>query len=115
MSTLPFASAPLVGQQPLFEVVSPAPHIGARRPSAGDHAFRQIALWCAVAAAAAVESDWKEVGFGETVSYQRLAQMAGNPRAARAVGGAMRRNPREEEEEEGEGGGAGVNLSVTSR
>ncbi|KAG7249851.1 hypothetical protein CRUP_007895, partial [Coryphaenoides rupestris] len=35
----------------------------------------------------------EEVGFGETVSYQRLAQMAGNPRAARAVGGAMRRNP----------------------
>jgi len=35
----------------------------------------------------------KEVKFGETVSYKRLAEMAGNPRAARAVGGAMRRNP----------------------
>ncbi|XP_062257165.1 methylated-DNA--protein-cysteine methyltransferase isoform X3 [Platichthys flesus] len=34
-----------------------------------------------------------DVKFGETVSYQRLAEMAGNPRAARAVGGAMRRNP----------------------
>ncbi|XP_061823993.1 methylated-DNA--protein-cysteine methyltransferase isoform X1 [Nerophis lumbriciformis] len=30
---------------------------------------------------------------GETVSYKRLAEMAGQPGAARAVGGAMRRNP----------------------
>ncbi|CAL8255769.1 unnamed protein product [Lota lota] len=35
----------------------------------------------------------QEVRFGETVSYQHLAEMAGNPRAVRAVGGAMRRNP----------------------
>lgn len=35
----------------------------------------------------------KDVKFGETVSYKRLAEMAGNPRAVRAVGGAMRRNP----------------------
>ncbi|KAM8859788.1 methylated-DNA--protein-cysteine methyltransferase-like isoform 2-T5 [Spinachia spinachia] len=35
----------------------------------------------------------RDVKFGETVSYKRLAEMAGNPRAARAVGGAMRRNP----------------------
>ncbi|CAL8361677.1 unnamed protein product [Boreogadus saida] len=35
----------------------------------------------------------QEVRFGETVSYKRLAEMAGNPRAVRAVGGAMRRNP----------------------
>uniref|UniRef100_A0A672JH78 Methylated-DNA--protein-cysteine methyltransferase n=1 Tax=Salarias fasciatus TaxID=181472 RepID=A0A672JH78_SALFA len=35
----------------------------------------------------------KDVKFGDTVSYKRLAEMAGNPRAARAVGGAMRRNP----------------------
>nr|XP_023699256.1 methylated-DNA--protein-cysteine methyltransferase [Paramormyrops kingsleyae] len=33
------------------------------------------------------------VKFGETISYKRLAEMAGNIRAARAVGGAMRRNP----------------------
>ena len=33
------------------------------------------------------------VKFGETVSYQQLAALAGNPRAARAVGGAMRSNP----------------------
>ncbi|KAG8517466.1 Methylated-DNA--protein-cysteine methyltransferase, partial [Galemys pyrenaicus] len=33
------------------------------------------------------------VKFGETVSYQQLAALAGNPKAARAVGGAMRRNP----------------------
>ncbi|XP_046304788.1 methylated-DNA--protein-cysteine methyltransferase isoform X1 [Marmota monax] len=35
----------------------------------------------------------KVVKFGETVSYQQLAALAGNPRAARAVGGAMRSNP----------------------
>ncbi|XP_037638999.1 methylated-DNA--protein-cysteine methyltransferase isoform X2 [Sebastes umbrosus] len=35
----------------------------------------------------------KDVKFGETVSYKRLAEMAGNPRAARAVGGAMVINP----------------------
>ncbi|XP_048190682.1 methylated-DNA--protein-cysteine methyltransferase [Perognathus longimembris pacificus] len=33
------------------------------------------------------------VKFGETVSYQQLAALAGNPRAARAVGAAMRSNP----------------------
>lgn len=35
----------------------------------------------------------KNVKFGETVSYKRLAEMAGNPKAVRAVGGAMRKNP----------------------
>ncbi|XP_069316400.1 methylated-DNA--protein-cysteine methyltransferase isoform X1 [Eulemur rufifrons] len=35
----------------------------------------------------------KVVKFGETVSYQQLAALAGNPKAARAVGGAMRSNP----------------------
>ncbi|KAG9341865.1 hypothetical protein JZ751_018589 [Albula glossodonta] len=35
----------------------------------------------------------KEVKVGETVSYKRLAEMAGNSKAVRAVGGAMRRNP----------------------
>ncbi|XP_054653802.1 methylated-DNA--protein-cysteine methyltransferase isoform X2 [Dunckerocampus dactyliophorus] len=35
----------------------------------------------------------RDVKIGETVSYKRLAEMAGNPGAARAVGGAMRRNP----------------------
>jgi methylated-DNA-[protein]-cysteine S-methyltransferase len=34
-----------------------------------------------------------EVGWGETVSYGELAEMAGRPRAARAVGNAMSRNP----------------------
>ncbi|KAM5271863.1 methylated-DNA--protein-cysteine methyltransferase [Ctenodactylus gundi] len=33
------------------------------------------------------------VKFGEMVSYQQLAALAGNPKAARAVGGAMRSNP----------------------
>lgn len=39
---------------------------------------------------------WKlleAVKFGDTVSYQQLAALAGNPKAARAVGGAMRSNP----------------------
>uniref|UniRef100_A0AAX7U9D8 Methylated-DNA--protein-cysteine methyltransferase n=1 Tax=Astatotilapia calliptera TaxID=8154 RepID=A0AAX7U9D8_ASTCA len=35
----------------------------------------------------------RDVTFGKTVSYKRLAEMAGNPRAVRAVGGAMRKNP----------------------
>ncbi len=34
-----------------------------------------------------------EVGFGETASYLELAEMSGRPRAARAVGTAMARNP----------------------
>jgi methylated-DNA-[protein]-cysteine S-methyltransferase len=35
----------------------------------------------------------REVPFGETVSYGELAEMAGRPGAARAVGNAMSRNP----------------------
>jgi methylated-DNA-[protein]-cysteine S-methyltransferase len=35
----------------------------------------------------------REVCFGETVSYGELAEMAGRPGAARAVGNAMSRNP----------------------
>ncbi|XP_010868261.2 methylated-DNA--protein-cysteine methyltransferase [Esox lucius] len=35
----------------------------------------------------------REVKVGETVSYKVLAEKAGNPKAVRAVGGAMRRNP----------------------
>nr|XP_032605118.2 methylated-DNA--protein-cysteine methyltransferase [Taeniopygia guttata] len=35
----------------------------------------------------------KDVRFGEAVSYKQLADLAGNSRAARAVGGAMRSNP----------------------
>ena len=34
-----------------------------------------------------------EVGWGETVTYGELADLAGRPRAARAVGSAMRDNP----------------------
>lgn len=33
------------------------------------------------------------VKFGDVVSYQQLAALAGSPNAARAVGGAMRSNP----------------------
>ena len=35
----------------------------------------------------------RDVHFGETVSYGELAEMAGRPGAARAVGNAMSRNP----------------------
>ncbi|XP_017950857.1 methylated-DNA--protein-cysteine methyltransferase isoform X1 [Xenopus tropicalis] len=35
----------------------------------------------------------QKVKFGETVSYKELAVMAGNEKAVRAVGGAMRNNP----------------------
>ncbi|XP_051475773.1 methylated-DNA--protein-cysteine methyltransferase [Apus apus] len=35
----------------------------------------------------------RDVKFGEAVSYKQLADLAGNGRAARAVGGAMRSNP----------------------
>ncbi|XP_076982527.1 methylated-DNA--protein-cysteine methyltransferase isoform X1 [Tamandua tetradactyla] len=35
----------------------------------------------------------KVVKFGDTVSYQQLAVLAGHPKAARAVGGIMRSNP----------------------
>jgi methylated-DNA-[protein]-cysteine S-methyltransferase len=35
----------------------------------------------------------RDVCFGETVSYGELAEMAGRPGAARAVGNAMSRNP----------------------
>jgi methylated-DNA-[protein]-cysteine S-methyltransferase len=33
------------------------------------------------------------IRFGQTVTYSRLADMAGKPRAARAVGGALAKNP----------------------
>jgi methylated-DNA-[protein]-cysteine S-methyltransferase len=35
----------------------------------------------------------RDVPYGETVSYGELAEMAGKPGAARAVGNAMSRNP----------------------
>ena len=42
---------------------------------------------------AALETLAREVGWGETVTYGELAEMAGGPRAARAAGRAMRNNP----------------------
>jgi methylated-DNA-[protein]-cysteine S-methyltransferase len=35
----------------------------------------------------------RDVGWGETVTYGELADLAGRPRAARAAGSAMRDNP----------------------
>lgn len=40
-----------------------------------------------------LETLFRGVAFGETVTYGELAEMSGSPRAARAVGEAMRRNP----------------------
>jgi methylated-DNA-[protein]-cysteine S-methyltransferase len=42
---------------------------------------------------AVYETLQRDVCFGETVSYGELAEMAGRPGAARAVGNAMSRNP----------------------
>jgi methylated-DNA-[protein]-cysteine S-methyltransferase len=42
---------------------------------------------------AVLETLVREVPWGETVSYGELAALAGSPRAARAVGSAMRHNP----------------------
>ena len=42
---------------------------------------------------AVLETLVRDVGWGETVSYGELAEMAGRPRAARAVGSAMASNP----------------------
>ncbi len=41
----------------------------------------------------ALETLVREVPWGEVVSYGELAALAGRPRAARAVGSAMRNNP----------------------
>ena len=49
----------------------------------GIEGFRRVAL----------ETLAREVGWGETVTYGELADLAGRPRAARAVGSAMRDNP----------------------
>jgi methylated-DNA-[protein]-cysteine S-methyltransferase len=35
----------------------------------------------------------RRIGWGETASYGEIARMVGSPRAARAVGGALGRNP----------------------
>jgi methylated-DNA-[protein]-cysteine S-methyltransferase len=42
---------------------------------------------------AVLETLRAEVGWGETVTYGELAEMAGRPRAARAAGSALRANP----------------------
>ncbi|XP_066880413.1 methylated-DNA--protein-cysteine methyltransferase isoform X2 [Kogia breviceps] len=63
----------------LEELPVPALH----HPSFQQDSFTRRVLWKLL----------KAVKFGETVSYQQLAALAGNPKAARAVGEAMRKNP----------------------
>jgi O-6-methylguanine DNA methyltransferase len=41
----------------------------------------------------AVLAATRRIGWGETASYGEIARMVGSPRAARAVGGALGRNP----------------------
>lgn len=50
----------------------------------GDASAFDVAVWKACA----------RLGYGRTVSYGDLAERVGRPRAARAVGAAMGRNPR---------------------
>ena len=40
-----------------------------------------------------LETLWLRIPAGETLSYKRLAELSGSPRAFRAVGTAMARNP----------------------
>nr|MDA8029115.1 MGMT family protein [Nitrospiraceae bacterium] len=43
--------------------------------------------------AASVLEETRRIPFGETLTYGELAKRIGRPRAARAVGGALGRNP----------------------
>ncbi|RLW02176.1 hypothetical protein DV515_00007488 [Chloebia gouldiae] len=53
------------------------------QPAKTEDSFTRQVLWTLL----------KDVKFGEAVSYKQLAHLAGNSRAARAVGAAMRSNP----------------------
>ncbi|XP_051578962.1 methylated-DNA--protein-cysteine methyltransferase isoform X1 [Myxocyprinus asiaticus] len=65
------------------ESVSSLPLPALHHPLLQSDSFTSHVLWTL----------FKEVGLGKTVSYKQLAEMSGNPKAVRAVGGAMRRNP----------------------
>ncbi|XP_077585396.1 methylated-DNA--protein-cysteine methyltransferase-like isoform X2 [Stigmatopora nigra] len=56
-------------------------------------AFHHPALRADTFTSRVLHTLFNNIKIGETVSYKRLAEMAGNPAAARAVGGAVRRNP----------------------
>ncbi|XP_006880187.1 PREDICTED: methylated-DNA--protein-cysteine methyltransferase [Elephantulus edwardii] len=68
-------------QDPVTVKTLPVPAL--HHPVFQQDSFTRRVLWKLLAA----------VDIGEVVSYQQLAILAGNPRAARAVGGAMRSNP----------------------
>lgn len=72
----------------LFQDWQPRTAVGAVGP-------RDAALYCLSGSftARVLQKLLELVKFGDTVSYQQLAALAGNPKAARAVGGAMRSNP----------------------
>lgn len=72
----------------LFQDRQPRTAVGALGP-------RDAALYCLSGSftARVLRKLLELVKFGDTVSYQQLAALAGNPKAARAVGGAMRSNP----------------------
>lgn len=72
----------------LFQDRQPRTAVGAVGP-------RDDALYCLSGSftARVLQKLLELVKFGDTVSYQQLAALAGSPKAARAVGGAMRSNP----------------------
>ncbi|XP_056623473.1 methylated-DNA--protein-cysteine methyltransferase [Triplophysa dalaica] len=65
------------------ESVSSLPPPAFHHPLLQNDSFTAKVLWTL----------FKKVELGKTVTYKQLAEMAGNPKAVRAVGGAMRRNP----------------------
>ncbi|XP_010782460.1 methylated-DNA--protein-cysteine methyltransferase isoform X3 [Notothenia coriiceps] len=78
--------------QKTISLLSPLGTIQVRGCENGVHTI-QILMDVAPAESRVLQVLLRDVKFGETVSYKRLAEMAGTPRAAQAVGGAMRRNP----------------------
>nr|XP_009938790.1 PREDICTED: methylated-DNA--protein-cysteine methyltransferase [Opisthocomus hoazin] len=72
------------GAEEMTELFSPRPiHANSARFVFFAESFSSQVLWTLL----------RDVKFGEAVSYKQLAALAGNSRAARAVGGAMRSNP----------------------
>ncbi|HSV66481.1 MAG TPA: methylated-DNA--[protein]-cysteine S-methyltransferase [Mycobacteriales bacterium] len=92
--------AGVVGRVPLPSVDDPARLVAASRQLSEYFAGRRRAFelpldWGLVGGFArdVLRILHHSVGFGQVVTYQELAERAGHPRAARAVGAAMGANP----------------------
>ena len=72
---------------------SPANSTTGSRASATPSTSTSTSKASTASAATRSETLAREVRWGETVTYGELAALAGRPRAARAVGSAMRDNP----------------------